>query len=94
MAEGKTCKDTEGVTITEKDKMKNIVDCATACKAKLQNTMFAYGKANNCGIEGCTCQCIEAEKGDCAKSPNADLTLYKFRGSVEGKTSLLSNILI
>ena len=87
VAEGKTCKDTEGVTISDKGKFTNIVDCASSCKAKLQNTMFAFGDVMKCGTTGCTCQCIEAETGNCEKEQNEDLTLYKFRGQVERKKS-------
>ena len=88
VAEGKTCKDSETVTVVDKGKFNSIIDCASACKAKLQNTMFAFGNAKDCKTTGCTCQCIEAESGDCAKSPNEDLTLYKFRGSKMGNILL------
>ena len=88
VAEGKTCKDSESVTVIDKGKFNSIIDCASACKAKLQNTMFAFGNAKDCKTSGCTCQCIEAESGDCSKSPSDDLTLYKFRGSKMGNMLL------
>ena len=88
VAEGKTCKDSETVTVVDKGKFNSIIDCASACKAKLQNTMFAFGNAKDCKTTGCTCQCIEAESGDCGKSSNEDLTLYKFRGSKMGNMLL------
>ena len=85
LAEMNTCKDSKEVTVSDKGTYKSIIDCATACKAKLQNTMFAFGNAKDCKTSGCTCQCIESEKGECDKSPNQALNLYKFRGAEMGK---------
>ena len=77
------------MTVTDKGKFNSIIDCATACKAKLQNTLFSFGNAKDCKTLGCTCQCIESEKGNCAKTPDQALNLYKFRGAQMGKRLLV-----
>ena len=81
VAKDKTCKDTKGVTIIPNDPFANIIDCASACKAKLQNTMFAF--ENKAGCEksdtGCQCHCIESVTNDCTTIDEQGFTLYKFR---------------
>ena len=89
LAESNTCKNSKEVTVSDKGKFNSIIDCATACKAKLQNTLFAFGNAKDCKTLGCTCQCIESEKGNCAKTPDQALNLYKFRGAQMGKRLLV-----
>ena len=82
--EEKTCKDTEGVTLAFKDKFTNILDCASVCKAKLQNTMFAFETSAGCSKEGCDCYCIETAEKECATEDKKGFTLYQFRGDEPG----------
>ena len=89
VGEEKTCKENEGVTIVPNEKFSTIVDCATACKAKLQNTMFAFETSVGCGATGCACSCIEAVDNDCATVDEKGFSLYKFRGDKKGTFSLI-----
>ena len=84
--EEKTCKATKGVTIVPNEPFTNIVDCASACKAKLQNTMFAFENKNGCkeSKTGCQCHCIESVTNDCTTKDEAGFTLYKFRTETAG----------
>ena len=92
VAQEKTCKDTKGVTISPNEPFTNIVDCASACKAKLQNTMFAF--ENKAGCEksdtGCQCHCIESVTNDCSTIDQQGFTLYKFRTETASNSILFS----
>ena len=81
VAQEKTCKDTTGVTITSNEPFTNIVDCASACKAKLQNTMFTFENKKGCkeSKTGCQCHCIESVTDECTTIDKTGLTLYKFK---------------
>ena len=93
VAEEKTCKDTTGVTITPNEPFTNIVDCASACKAKLQNTMFAFENKKGCeeSKTGCQCHCIESVTNDCTTIDERGFTLYKFRTEKSG--NCISNVI-
>ena len=86
VVEEKTCKATKEVTIVPNEPFTDIVDCASACKAKLQNTMFAFENKNGCkeSKTGCQCHCIESVTNDCTTIDEKGFTLYKFRTETAG----------
>ena len=88
VVEEKTCKATKGVTIVPNEPFTDIVDCASACKAKLQNTMFAFENKNGCkeSKTGCQCHCIESVTNDCTTKDEAGFTLYKFKTEKSGES--------
>ena len=96
IAEEKTCKDTKGVTIFPNEPFTNIVDCASACKAKLQNKMFAFENKDGCKSSdtGCQCHCIESVTNDCTLTDKPGYNLYKFRTETAGKKYYISIIYI
>ena len=93
VAEEKTCEDTKGVVIFPNEPFTNIVDCASACKAKLQNTMFAFETKKGCedSEAGCQCHCIESVSKGCSTSEQKGFTLYKFRTQMLGMQIFFSN---
>ena len=86
VADEKTCKATKGVTIIPNEPFTNIVDCASACKAKLQNKMFAFENKIGCkdSKTGCQCHCIESKTNDCTTVDEKGFTLYRFRTETAG----------
>ena len=82
VAEKKTCDDKKGVNIEFKGEFPKIVDCATVCKAKMQNTMFSFETSKMCETsKKCKCSCIETPNKACTQINKEDYTLYSFRGS-------------
>ena len=76
------------MTINPTEPFSNIVDCASNCKAKPQNTMFAFETSKGCGDSDakCQCHCIESITNDCTLADEPGFTLYKFRTETAGKT--------
>ena len=85
--------DTDGVTINPTEPFSNIVDCASNCKAKPLNTMFAFETSKGCGDSDakCQCHCIESVNKGCSTSEQQGFTLFKFRAQKQGMLPFIAN---
>ena len=90
VAEKKICDDKQGVNLEPKGEYPTIVDCATVCKAKLQNTMFAFETSKLCETsKKCKCYCIETPNKACTQINKEGFNLFSFRGSKMCKLSIV-----